>query len=423
MAAVPIVLRVAEPSRRDQRPLSSRLAQLAPETLARIIADAERGRVERWADLCDRMYDVDGHVRANYETRLGLVAGTRWELVPTTTGDPARDAHSVAAAQFCERFLQDISGFDQAVMDLLDGVGVGFAVQELGWMWDGPGGLFRIGDMTWLHPRRFEYGDSWELRIVDLGGGELAPGGRPLSDWPWRFLVHAPRTRPNYPTKTGVFRAVAWPFLFKRWAVQFWARGAERFAWPFLWGQVNRNASKDIRQKMQDALDRMSSETTAVVEEGVIQMLESTVKDGGTWRGFFEAMNHEISKAILGSVDQTEPTKVGAWKAVESRKGTTVDPRTAIDERGIAATVRGGILTPALEFNRHRFGGVLPPVPMIRWVVTGQRREIPESILRRRIVRRNEVRQSLGFDQLEGPEGDEWVGDGEPSPPAALPQV
>jgi phage gp29-like protein len=393
------------------RPVTARLAAMKPEHLAAILASAERGEIQQWADLCDRMVQIDGHVRANYETRLATVAGARWEMLEGRTGDPARDAWALPARDFCENVLRSTPAFEPAVMDLLDGIGVGLGVVEVDWAWQS--NAWVPIDLRWVHQRRFRWGEQWELRLLETGyGGSCGGRGKPVSEWPRKFIVHTPRARSGTPGVSGCLRPVAWDFLFKRWAKQFWVQGAERFAWPFMYGEVPRNAPLEVREKMKKALEEISADHSAVLEAGdAIKILESAIKDGGTWKDLVEALNGDISKSILGSVDQTEPTKVGAWKAVESRKGTTVDSRTAIDERQLSSTLESTLVTWLCEFNTHRFGGVLPAIPKPRWVVAEKRREIPEHLAEARVVTRNELRASIGLDPMPGPIGEELVGE------------
>jgi phage gp29-like protein len=420
---LPISKKITKASDRDRRALTARLTAMKPETLAAILSSAERGELKDWADLCDRMVQIDGHIRANYETRLAAVGGARWEMLPGASGDPKRDALAAEGRDFAEAVLRDCAPLDQAVMDLLDGIGVGVGVEEIDWEWRPDANAFVPADLRWIHQRRFRWGADWELALVDAGNGVSDPCGTPLSHWPRKFIVHAPKARSGYPSVTGCLRPVAWCYLFKRWATQFWVTGAERFAWPFMYGEVPRGATVAVRTAMKDALDRMSSDHTAVLEVGdAVKIVESQIKDGGTWKELHAALNAEISKSILGSTDHVEASKVGAWKAVESRKGTTVDARTAIDERQISATMTSTLVTWLLEVNAHRWGGVVPAIPRMRWVVAEKRREIPQHLVGAGVVTRNELRLSIGLDPIAGPAGDELVTDA-PAQAAPKPAV
>ena len=381
------------------RSRSAELGVLGPETLSSILREVSRGEIKRWAHLCDRMVQLDGEIRADYVTRLAAVGAARWEMeAGPPTGDAAADAYAPQAAQFCEDQMRGLDDLPVYAMELLDAVGVGISVSEIDYRWKN--GFFGIAGMRNVHQSRLCFGPDWSPRLVDFGHKRVL-GGEPLASYPGKFVVHQPREIATHASMTGVLRACAWPYLFKRWATQFWVQGAERFAWPNVLGTVPRNTPEAAREQLRSRLESWTSEHVAVLDEGTVaQMIESTVKDAGTWRDLITFLNSEFGKAILGSVDQSAPTEVGAWKAVESRKATTVDSRQALDETQLASTWRRDVLAPLVTYNAHLFGGHVPPVPRMRWIISEDRREIPPHILGQGIVTRDEIRKSLGLDPL-----------------------
>ncbi|UJR81481.1 phage portal protein family protein [Sandaracinus amylolyticus] len=366
----PVTRRIARATVRDQRDLSSKFAEFTPAKLGSILRETERGRVENWADLCDRMV-IDAGVRAAYETRIAAVSGARREVLPGHTGDPARDRYADDARAFVENIIEQHPTFDDVIHDLLDGIGKGAAFAEIEWRFEDNTWL-PVG-LHWVHARRFMYSRTWEPRLVD-DGERVHAEGLPLE--PGKWIVHTPKTTSGYPALTGVFRSVCWPYLFKKWGQQFWLSGAERFAWPFMWARVPRDASREVREKALESMEQLSADHAAVIEEpAAFQLLESTMKDAGTWKEFDLAMNNEIAKAILGMTDLNQPSRIGAYASVESRRGATVDARIALDERSLAATIRRDLTKYLIWFNRHRFGGVFAPVPRIGWVVASKKTE------------------------------------------------
>jgi phage gp29-like protein len=396
---------------RAERPTASyrsgRLSSLRPAQVSRILRDAERGEIADFVDLADRMVQLDGHIRANYITRLAAVGAARSEWIPGRTGDPERDQYAEAAARFCADRAAEYEGDDRLVMEMLDAVGIGISVHEKDYAWRDEG-YWTIDRFRFVHQRRLKFDEEWAPRIVDLGGGRRVPGGVRLSRWSRKFVVHQSREHATDPSCTGVLRSVAWLYLFKRWAMQFWVQGAERFAWPMVVATVKRGAGEESRRNLLRILEDFTTEHRAVLDEGdTVQMLESQLKDAGTWKELTATLNAEIGKALLGSVDQTEPSEIGAWKAVESRKATTVDSRQALDERQLAATYRRDVCEPLLAYNTHLWGGVMPPVPTRRWVIAETRKSIPREALEASAVTVDELRASLGLD----PWGPEMGGD------------
>jgi len=369
------------------------MAALDPERLTSILNSAELGHLEDWADLCDRMVEIDSTVRASLETRYAAIAGARCIIEPgRPTGDPRRDVWAADAANVWAKVIADIETWPTHVMELLHGIGVGIGCLSLEWQWNG---YAIVPRPQWVHARRFRWWrPDWTLRLRDDGERVYSPG---LELDPDCWCIHAPKTIAGYPTRVGVLRAAAWPFVFKRWAVQFWNAGAERFAWPLLVAKVPRGAAADTRAAARQGLETLSSDHSAVVEDpAAFEILETTIKDNGTWKQLVDAMNAEIAKGILGMTDMNEPGRIGAYAAVEVRRGTTVDARIAMDELQLAATVKQQLARAFFRFNAHLFGGVVPPIPETRWVIAAKRAQIPPDFFGDTTL--NERRASIDLD-------------------------
>lgn len=424
---------VALPTRHDLSANLNKLAKLTPERVAEILRKAETGDVADLMDLCDRMFTTDGHIRATYETRLAAIAGAAWVVEPGASGDPVRDAQAEPAARFVSRVLeamrgasddgtQDIMrvGFSHAVTRALDAIGKSFSTLEIPWELDEETGAFVPRSLIWVHQRRFRWdAATWKLRLIDDGVARSYPG-QELQ--PRRWIIHCPPAAGAYPWVSGVLRTVAWCYLFKRWTRQFWVTGAESFSWPFVFAKVPRGATKEVRSEALSGLEQLSADHRAVIEDPVaFEILESAAKDAGTWKALEENLDREISKAILGSTDSTEPSKVGAYGAVESRRGTTVEPRLATDERNLAEDFERQLFDPLIDFNLHLFGGVRPPTPCIRWTIAAKRREIPDVVVASGVVTVDELRASAGLEPLGGAAGARFIAPSSGAMPGGTP--
>ena len=375
--------------------MATRYAQIQPEQLAQIQSDLERGKLTDWADLVDRMIQRDPDILATYESRLSVISGAEVVVEPgVPTGDPTCDAASEACARWVDSWLRALP-VSQYAHESLDGIGRGLAVHEILWSAT-DAGLVPVG-LQWLHLRRFCYSKDWRPRIMDLGGDlPVSTAGYELE--PDRFVCHEPRALPGYPTG-GVFRAVMWLYLIKSWAMQFWTAGAESFAWPLRVATVPRSSDASARQTARDFLEDLSQDHAGVLDEGMsLQLLETTVKDGNVWQNLVTECNRGIAKALLGMTDLAEPTRVGAYAAVETRKGATVDARVLKDERALATTWQRDLVEPAVRLNADLWGGVIPPIPRLRWSIAAKRQALdPVGVMSMTV---DEVRASMGREPL-----------------------
>jgi phage gp29-like protein len=377
--------------------MATRYAQIQPEQLAQIQAELERGQLTNWADLVDRMIQRDPDILATYESRLSVISGAEVVVEPgVPTGDPARDALADECARWVDSWLRAMP-VAQYAHESLDGIGRGLAVHEIIWSVT-DAGLVPTA-LQWLHLRRFCYSADWRPRIMDMGGDlPVLSSGYELE--PDRFVCHEPRALPGYPTG-GVFRAVMWLFLIKSWAMQFWVAGAESFAWPLRVATVPRSSDATARATARQFLEDLSQDHAGVLDEGMqLQLLETTAKDGNVWSNLVNECNRGIAKALLGMTDLAEPTRVGAYAAVETRKGATVDARVLKDERALAMTWERDLIGPAVRLNADRWGGIIPPIPRLRWSIAARRQALdPVGVLSMTV---DEVRSSMGREPVGG---------------------
>lgn len=432
----PPLRRRAEPTRNDLQANLARFSAVSPEVLGAILRKAELGDPRDWADFCDRMISQDGDVRAAIETRTAALSGAEYVIEPGESGIPERDAQAEAGAKFISQVLDNMTGnseidvsrcsFADATERILDAIGKGFSFIEIPWEYDEETGITAPKSLIFVHQRRFRFDtETLRPRLIDPGAGQgTTYPGEELE--PNRWVTYFPAVAGLYPWVSGALRACAWAFVFKRWCAQFWMAGAETFAWPFIWAKVPRGAKPEVRAAAQQGLDDLRADHRAVVDDPVaFELLETAAKDAGTWKQLTENLQREINKAILGSTDATEPGKNGAYGAVESRRGTTIEPRLARDERGLSENWKRQLFGPLLGYNRHLFGGVVPAVSNIRYTIAAKRREIPETLIKAGVVRVDELRTSAGLPPIGGVEGRRFVTIEEAKaimgPPAARP--
>ena len=264
----------------------------------------------------------------------------------------------------------------------------------------------------WNHSSRFLFADDWKLKLRDDGVRTDSNG---IDLTPDKWVVHIPQSIGGYPTQTGLFWAVAWPYLMKTWGEPWWMDGMEKFSWPAIKASTGQDTSKETREATQEALDRWTSGLSLIVtSETDVSYLETGAKDSGTWKSFVDAKNKDIRTAILGMTDASEPGRNGAFAAVEVRNNATVHPRMRLDALGLASTYKTQIFGPLRKYN-SRFAGA--QLPVITWNIASERSEIPAHLIAAGVVTVNELRASIGLPPVPG--GERMTG--EPAAAAVAP--
>lgn len=378
---------------------------IKPEKLATVLRQAELGQLEQWADLCDFMVQSDPYLRAVYETRLLAVTSAKLVVKPGRAS-PGQEAIAERAAEAFRIELERFRGLESLIHWLGHAEGVGYANISHDWQRVvGPDGIsvWRSSPKpTAMRDVDFDHDWTQRVRTWDPKKGQQ---WLRVADDPLRYIVHNPQKLAT-PNVSGDLRAVAWAWLFKRWALVFQQTGLEKFAIPFLYGQVPPNATDTVRTTLQAALDSFSTEQAAVLEAGTtINALEAAKNPNDAWGAAIKSYNEEMTVGLLGSTDIVS-AEGGSYARAEQQVVTGVLPRFSTIGKRIAGTLERDWATPFVKFNAHLFGGAAP-VPTIEFeFIADAKPEIDALAVEVGAVTIDEVRGGMGLEEW----GDEHGG-------------
>lgn len=351
---------------------TAQLADLKPERVGSILREGASGRFETWADLQDKMLETDEHLASVWETRVTGITSRDWVIEPPETGPETRQL-AEEGAQFLRESLEALDDFDRVYADVLDADWRGVSVLEHDWQRQGRRILSKP---FWVHPRNVQFGRDWQVQV-------RANDRRWIDLPPDKFVVHSPHMQAGVPTMDGLARSVAWVWIFKFWAMNFWVIGAERAANPMMVAEVPPHSEDRVREEALDALEQLSADQGAVIEkETGIRALDIKFTDSAdVWEKLVARCDAAMSKRVVGSTLNVEVTATGGNRAAaESQAEQTVMPRLMSSDKRASGTVMRDWFRPALRFNAHLFNGRTPPTPRIRRVFDSGEREIPAHI-------------------------------------------
>lgn len=268
----------------------------------------------------------DNHVFAVLQKRYMAVIGREWEVKPAS-----ESAIDVKAAELVKAHLQALStrseteedgealvttggGFDHTCWGLLSAILYGYQPAEIIWSQDGKEVYpeeIRIKDL-----RRFSFAEGkkgFKLRLLTW---DNSYDGMPLP--PKKFIVHRFASLPiEDPYGLGLGTRLFYPTFFKRNTVKFWLVFADKFATPTAIGKHPRNASRQQKDALLDALRSIATDSGITIPEDMaVEFLEaargSTVS---TYEGLVEFCNREISKCVLGETGTTDQQGSGGSRA------------------------------------------------------------------------------------------------------------
>jgi len=390
-----------------------RLAGLKPDRLATIIRNTEKGRLEDWADVCQFMMR-DHMVRAVVATRTLAVSGADPDI-SAADDSPLADA----AAEFCRKEAETSPGWEATISNLVSAEDVGWAASQH--VWSRRNGEWHSSPVG-VEARDIAFATDWTL-IYRTYDEEHRENGVwiPSEDFGPRTLIPHIPAKGMKPTISGDFQAIAWPWLFRKWCELFRQEGLERYANALLIGRVPMNSPDVVRTALKQALENLSADQVAIMEEGTnIEVVEPGQRVGDAWSDAINEWDSRIIQVILGSTLNTEVGDTGGNRALgESQFATTTLPRLNAIAKRVSDTIEEHWFGPLLELNAHRFGGVVPPTPKMSLILVNDE---PATVTAPDVagglrLTQNEWRASLGLEAISVEEGGEHFVE----PPAPVP--
>ena len=323
---------------------------LTPRRLARIFRSADEGDVHDQMELFEEMEEKDPHLFSQMQTRKLAVTGLDWEVQPF--GDSELDKK---VADFVDAQLKGIDNLDDIFIDLLDAIGKGISIMEIEWDVDASGANV-IKDIEYVHPKKLIWDsmtDEMKICTREYPGGVSLPENK--------FVVHRYKAKSGHASRGGVFRTVAWMYLFKNYDIKDWVAFCEVFGMPLRLGKYNAAASESDKAQLMQAIYSLGTDAAGIVPDGTeINFIESNKTSSvEIYELLARYCDEQTSKAILG---QTLTSDSGGGSYAQSKTHNEVrHDLTEADAKALAVTIRRDIIRPLVEYN---FGyGV--PVPFI----------------------------------------------------------
>lgn len=398
--------------------LSSHPAEnLTPAKLAAIHRMAALGYPLDYLMLAEDIEERDLHYAAVHGTRKRAVA-----QLPITVEAASDDKAHVEHADFLREWLSG-GVLEEALFDILDGLGKGFSVMEIEWRTE-PGRIvpaaLEYRPQRWFEPSRVD-GKTILLRE--------ATTGEPLA--PHKFLVHRHPSKSGLVIRSGLARLASWAWMYKAFTLKDWAIFVQNFGQPLRVGRYGPETSAADRQVLMEAVANIAGDCAAIIPKGMeIDFVE--VKSASDGSALYEKradwLDRQISKAVLGQTTTTDAVSGGHAVAREHR--LVQEDIERADARMLSMTVTRQLAQPIIAFNF----GPQDAYPQIR---IGRPDEVPLKDVVDAIhklgplglrVEASQVRDRLGLAEPAEGEDVEIIGGRMPAPatppePAAQPDL
>lgn len=272
---------------------------LTPERLARILRNCDEGDAEAYLTLAEEMEERWPHYRSVLYTRK--LAIRRVPLLVDSVSDSARDVQ-IADAVRAEVLRPK---FRMMLLDLADGLGKGYSVNEM--VWDTKKRPWAPSRYEWADPRFFQFDTVTrrELRLRDesapVEGLELAP---------FKYIIHVPKLKSGIPLRGGLARVACAGYICSSYTLRDFLTFSEVFGMPIRIGRYPSGASKEEIQKLLAAVAGMGADAAAVIPVNMmIEMPGASISASGgekLFGGMLQYWKEECSIAVLGQTMTTQ---------------------------------------------------------------------------------------------------------------------
>jgi phage gp29-like protein len=315
---------------------------LTPFKLARILEEAELGHLQAQADLFADMEEKDAHLFAEMAKRKNAILSVDWKIEPPRNAD----ANEKANADYLTEILTDLPGFEDFMLGLMDAVGYGYSNVEIEW---------QLAESQWLPkaltPRpaswfMINYDDQNDIRLRDYSAG-----GAVLQPFGWVRHVH--KAKSGYIARCGIHRVLAWPYLFKNYAIRDLAELLEVYGIPMRLGTYPSGVGADEKATLLRAVTELGHSAAGIIPEGMkIEFPTITQGTNNPHQAMVDWAEKSISKAILGATLTSQADGKSSTNALGKVHNEVRHDLLASDARQVAATVTRDLLYPLLALNR-----------------------------------------------------------------------
>lgn len=326
---------------------------LTPAKLLRILKAAKGGDIAQQSALFSEMEERDPAILGDITKRKNMIASR--EMSITTRETPP--ANVSRCADWCKEYIEYLDLSDK-LMDAAEGVGHGFQCFEF----EGWGAVNGVRAPLGLVPKPHTYfrlrvqdgtvNSAWRMDRTDLRLLDGSAYGAELQPFGW--WVHVHRSLSGGLHRAGLFRVLAWLFLYKHFALRDFAEFLEIYGIPPRIGKFDpNNITQRDKNVLYQALQALGHDAAGIVPNTMqIELLQAAGGQTDAHERLYRIANEEFSKAITGKDPQTKGGLGGSGQMEVNNEQVRHDINVG-DCRQIANSFTNDVIWPiaALRFG------------------------------------------------------------------------
>ncbi len=314
---------------------------LTPQKLYSTLTRAEQGDLVSQSELFEDMEERDTHIFAEMGKRKRALLTLDWRIEP-----PAKaSVEEKKLAEYAQERIEAIGDLEDVILDALTAVGHGFSCLELTW---GMLGGERLPTMIEMRPHAWFTLDQATRTHIRLRGASM--DGDQLNPFGW--VVHQHKSRSGYLSRSGLYRALVWPYLFKNYAARDMAEFLEIYGLPLRIGKYPSGATQDERRTLLNAVVNIGHAAAGIIPDGmIIEFQEAAKGQHDPFVAMIEWCERSESKAILGQNIGQDSARKGSLAGAELDNEVRMDILES-DARQLQGTLTRDLIYPILAVNK-----------------------------------------------------------------------
>ncbi|MCK3654904.1 hypothetical protein A4G19_03710 [Pasteurellaceae bacterium Macca] len=317
--------------------------KITPAKLKAIFDDAEMGDLTTQHELFMDIEERDSSIAANIQTRKRSLLTLDWRIAEPRNATPAEEK----LREEVEAFFYQFINLEDVMMDLMDAVGHGFSALEIEWQ--------QVGD-KWaikaLHPRpqswfRLDKDDNLLLKTPSNSEGE------PLQPFGW--VVHCHKSRSVGLARLGLYRSLAWLYMFKHYSVHDFAEFLELYGMPIRIGKYGAGATNEEKRTLLRALAQIGHNAAGIMPEGMNVELHNVATGTSAGNNPFLQMvdwcEKSIARLILGQTLTSGADGKSSTNALGNVHNEVRRDLLISDAKQLAQTLTQQLILPYLQIN------------------------------------------------------------------------
>ena len=318
--------------------------RITPSKLKSILEDAENGDITAQHELFMDIEEQDSAIGANIQTRKRAILTLDWRIAEPRNATPAEEK---LQTEIDELFYQ-YPNLENLLMDMMDAVGHGFSALEIEWKLENGKYIphnFIPRPQSWF---KLDKNDHLLLKTPTNTMGE------PLRQFGW--VVHSHKSRSVQLARMGLFRTLAWLYMFKHYSVRDFAEFLELYGMPIRIGKYGAGATNEEKRTLLRALAQIGHNAAGIMPDSMTIELHNAANTGaGSANNPFLQMvdwcEKSIARLILGQTLTSGADGQSSTNALGNVHNEVRRDLLVSDAKQVAQTITQQIILPYLQIN------------------------------------------------------------------------